>query len=142
MTTLDSDRTVMYVKPKDVRLHRDLSIQEFFLEAFTIYQNVICETSNRSKEFALYLQDIIDIASKYKGNVVYQYHKAFAMKVATIKPTHCLTVDWSISLKVICSCVWWLSYPCMLTCGSGLHVSNMCSKYAESVLRSNYVNNF
>ena len=26
-------------------------------------------------------------------------------------------------------------------CGSGLHVSNMCSKYVESALGSNYVNN-
>ena len=80
----------MYVKPRDVRLRRDLSIQEF-IEAFTIYKNVICETSNRSKEFYLYLY-----LSKYKGNVFYQYHKAFAMKVTTIKLTRGLTVDWSI----------------------------------------------
>jgi hypothetical protein len=63
-----------------------------FIEAFTICKNVICETSNRSKEFDLYLQDIIDISSKYKGNVFYQYHKAFAMKVATIKLTRGLAV--------------------------------------------------
>jgi hypothetical protein len=44
-------------------------------------------------EFDLYLQDIIDISSKYKGNVFYQYHKAFAMKVATIKLTRGLAVD-------------------------------------------------
>ena len=63
----------MYVKPSDVRLHRDLSIQEC-IEAFTIYKNIFfCETSNRSNEFDLYLQDIIDISSKYKGNVFYQY---------------------------------------------------------------------
>ena len=80
----------MYVKPRDVRLRRDLSIQEF-IEAFTIYKNVICETSNRSKEFDLYLY-----LSKYKGNVFYQYHKAFAMKVTTIKLTRGLTVDWFI----------------------------------------------
>ena len=39
----------------------------------------------------MYLQDIIDISSKYKGNVFYQYHKAFAVKVATIKLTRGLT---------------------------------------------------
>jgi hypothetical protein len=89
---VDSEGTTMYVKPRDVRLHLDLSIQEF-IEAFTIYKNIICETSNRSKEFDLYLQDIIDISSTYKGNVFYQYHKAFAMKVATIKLTRGLTVD-------------------------------------------------
>ena len=41
MTTLDSEETTMYVKLIDVRLHRNLSIQEF-IEAFTIYKNVIC----------------------------------------------------------------------------------------------------
>ena len=131
----------MYVKPRDVRLHRGLSIQEF-LAAFTIYRNVICETSNRGNEFDLYLQDIIDIASKYKGNVFYQYHKSFAMKVATIKLTRCLAVDWYIRNEKLYATVCG-GYPIHVCahCGSGLHVSNMCSKYVESELRSNYVNN-
>jgi hypothetical protein len=64
---VDSEETIMYVKLRDVRLHRDLSIQGF-KEAFTIYKNVICETSNRSKHFDLFLKDI-DISLKYKGNV-------------------------------------------------------------------------
>ena len=70
----------MYVKLRNVRLHRDLSIQGF-KEAFTIYKNVICETSNRSKHL------------KYKGNVFYQFHIAFAMKVVTTNLTRGLTVD-------------------------------------------------
>jgi hypothetical protein len=41
MITLDSEGTTMYVKPRDVCLHRDLSIQEF-IEASTIYQHAIC----------------------------------------------------------------------------------------------------
>ena len=41
MTTLDLEGATMYMTPRDVRLHRDLLIQEF-IEAFTIYQHVIC----------------------------------------------------------------------------------------------------
>ena len=91
----------------------------------------------------MYLQDIIDISSIYKGNVFYQYHKAFAVKVATIKPTHGLTVDWSIRDEMLYATVCG-GYPIHVCthCGSGLHVSNMCSKYVESALRFNYVNNF
>ena len=36
---VDSEGTTMYVKPRDVRLHLDLSIQEF-IEAFTIYKKL------------------------------------------------------------------------------------------------------
>jgi hypothetical protein len=112
-----------------------LSIQEF-IEVFTIYKNVTCETSNRSKEFDLYLQDIIDISSKYKGNVFYQYHKAFAMKVVTIKLTRGLTIDWSIRDEKLYATVCGV-YP-INVCA---HMSNKCSMYVESALRSNYVNN-
>jgi hypothetical protein len=112
------------------------------IEAFTIYKYVICETSNRSKEFDLYLQDIIDISSKYKGNVFYQYHKAFAMKIATIKLTRGLTVDWSIRdeqlYETVCR-----GYPIHVCahCVIGLHGSTMGSIHVASALRSNYVNN-
>ena len=54
------------------------------------------------------------------------------MKVATIKLTRGLTVDWG--RKVICNCV-------CTHCGSGLQMSNVCSKHVESALRLNYVNN-
>ncbi|CAC5417563.1 unnamed protein product [Mytilus coruscus] len=36
------------------------------------------------------------MATKFKGNIFYVYHKAFAKKVAAIKLTKGLTVDWSI----------------------------------------------
>lgn len=58
---------------------------------YNLQKIIFWETSNRSKEFDLYLY-----LSKYKGNVFYQYHKAFAMKVTTIKLTRGLTVDWFI----------------------------------------------
>jgi hypothetical protein len=90
----------------------------------------------------LYLQDIIDISSKYNGNVFDQYHKAFAMKVATIKLTRGLTIDWSIRDEKLYATVCG-GYPINVCahCGSGIHMSNMWSKHVESALRSNYVNN-
>ncbi|CAC5420093.1 unnamed protein product [Mytilus coruscus] len=44
----------------------------------------------------MYIQDVIDISARYKGPVFYEYHKAFANKVAAIKLTHGKVIDWSI----------------------------------------------
>ena len=60
------------------------------------------------------------------------------MKVATIKLKRGLTVEWSIRDEklylTVCG-----GYPINVCAhyGSGLHMSNMCSKYVESALRSN-----
>ncbi|CAG2236809.1 unnamed protein product [Mytilus edulis] len=94
-TVDESDGSVLLIKHRDPRLQRNLSIQEF-LEAFNIYKNIICEKQDRRIEFDMYIQDIIDISARYKGPVFYEYHKAFANKVAAIKLTHGKVVDWSI----------------------------------------------
>ncbi|CAG2220367.1 unnamed protein product [Mytilus edulis] len=94
-TVDESDGSVLLIKHRDPRLQRNLSIQEF-LEAFNIYKNIICEKQDRRIEFDMYIQDVIDISARYKGPVFYEYHKAFANKVAAIKLTHGKVVDWSI----------------------------------------------
>ncbi|CAG2199737.1 unnamed protein product [Mytilus edulis] len=86
-TVDESDGSVLLIKHRDPRLQRNLSIQEF-LEAFNIYKNIICEKQDRRIEFDMYIQDVIDISARYKGPVFYEYHKAFANKVAAIKLTH------------------------------------------------------
>ena len=65
------------------------------------------------------------------------------MKVATIKLTRGLSVDWSIRDEMLYAtvCGGYSIHVCAHCC-SGLHVSNMCSKYVESALCSNYVNIF
>ena len=83
----------------------------------------------------MYLQDIIDISSKYKGNLSYQYHKAFAMKIATIKLTRGLSLLGTKSYMQLCVVVILSMYAHIAV------VAYMCSKYVESALRSNYVNN-
>ena len=70
---------VITVKAKDARLQWDLSLQEF-IEAFNIFKNIICGIEDRRVELDNYLQDIIDMAVKFKGNTLYEYHKAFAKK--------------------------------------------------------------
>ena len=64
------------------------------------------------------------------------------MKVATIKLTRGLTVDWSIRDEKLYATVCG-GYPIHVCahCGSGQHMLNMCSKHVEPALRSNYVNN-
>lgn len=49
--------------------------------------------------FEIYIQDSIDISARYEGPVFYEYHKAFAYKVAAIKlqnVNHGTIVDRSI----------------------------------------------
>ncbi|CAC5368602.1 unnamed protein product [Mytilus coruscus] len=65
-TVDESDGSVLFIKHRDPRLQRNLSIQEF-LEAFNIYKNIICEKQDRRIEFDMYIQDIIDISARYKG---------------------------------------------------------------------------
>ncbi|VDI62454.1 Hypothetical predicted protein [Mytilus galloprovincialis] len=97
-TVDESDGSVLLIKHRDPRLQRNLSIQEF-LEAFNIYKNIICEKQDRRIEFDMYIQDVIDISARYKGPVFYEYHKAFANKVAAIKLTHGINVLPSKSLE-------------------------------------------
>lgn len=129
----ESDGSVILLKYKNPQLQRNLNIQEF-LEAFNIYKNVICETQDRRVEFDMYIQDIIDIASKYKGPVFYEYHKEFAKKVAAIKLTHGVNVDWSIrDEKLYASVTGNQQIKVCDTCGSSVHTTAACTSF-------NYVN--
>ncbi|CAG2199079.1 unnamed protein product [Mytilus edulis] len=127
-TVDESDGSVLLIKHRDPRLQRNLSIQEF-LEAFNIYKNIICEKQDRRIEFDMYIQDIIDISARYKGPVVYEYHKAFANKVAAIKLTHgkVTVVDWSIRDEKLYSSITsgQIIKECE-TCGSLGHLTAVC----------------
>ncbi|CAC5421700.1 unnamed protein product [Mytilus coruscus] len=92
---IEADGSILRFKSKDHRLQRDLSIQEY-IEAFNIFKNIVCEFEDRRVELEIFLQDIIEMATKFKGNIFYEYHKAFAKKAAAIKLTKGLTTDWSI----------------------------------------------
>lgn len=128
---INADGSVLLFKPKDARLQRDLSLSEF-IEAFNIYKNVICESNDRRVEFDMYLQDIIDMAMKYKGTTFYDYHKAFAKKVAAIKETRGLIVDWSVRDEKLYStvCTGKQVNMCGL-CSSTFHITEMCPKSAS-----------
>ncbi|CAG2214500.1 unnamed protein product [Mytilus edulis] len=125
-TVDESDGSVLLIKHRDPRLQRNLSIQEF-LEAFNIYKNIICEKQDRRIEFDMYIQDIIDISARYKGPVFYEYHKAFANKVAAIKLTHGKVVDWSIRDEKLYSSITsgQIIKECE-TCGSLGHLTAVC----------------
>ncbi|CAC5418082.1 unnamed protein product [Mytilus coruscus] len=125
-TVDESDGSVLLIKHRDPRLQRNLSIQEF-LEAFNIYKNIICEKQDRRIEFDMYIQDVIDISARYKGTVFYEYHKAFANKVAAIKLTHGKVVDWSIRDEKLYSSITsgQIIKECE-TCGSLGHLTAVC----------------
>ncbi|CAC5392207.1 unnamed protein product [Mytilus coruscus] len=123
---IEADGSILLLKPKDHRLQRDLSIHEY-IEAFNIYKNIVCEFEDRRVELDMFLQDIIEMATKFKGNIFYEYHKAFAKKVAAIKSTKGLTVDWSIRDEKLYSsvCLGRAINTCGV-CGSSLHSTAMC----------------
>ncbi|CAG2227746.1 unnamed protein product [Mytilus edulis] len=124
---IEADGSILLLKPKDHRLQRDLSIHEY-IEAFNIYKNIVCEFEDRRVELDMFLQDIIEMATKFKGNLFYEYHKAFAKKVAAIKLTKGLTVDWSIRDEKLYSsvCLGRAINTCGV-CGSSLHSTEMCN---------------
>lgn len=81
---------------KDPRLHKMLSITEFY-EAFAIFKNVMCEAfPQRRKELDGYLRIIIELSSQFGGFIFYAYHKAFSAKCATWLTQYGEKVDWSI----------------------------------------------
>ncbi|CAC5398343.1 unnamed protein product [Mytilus coruscus] len=121
-----ADGSILLLKPKDHRLQRDLSIHEY-IEAFNIYKNIVCEFEDCRVELDMFLQNIIEMATNFKGNIFFEYHKAFAKKVAAIKLTKVLTVDWSIRDEKLYSsvCLGRAINTCGV-CGSSLHSTEMC----------------
>ena len=88
--------TAIPLKPlSDPRLHRSLTIQEF-IEAFTIFKNVMCEAyPNRRFELYWYEWDLVDMSNRFGGLRFYDYNKAFCAKAAALLLQHHLKVDWS-----------------------------------------------
>ena len=123
---IEAGGTVITVKAKYARLQRDLSLQEF-IETFNMFKNIICGIEDRRIELDNYLQDIIDMAAKFKGNTLYEYHKAFAKKAAAIKQIKGLTIDWDVRDEKLYNtiCLGKPIHTCS-HCGSSLHISEMC----------------
>ena len=79
----------------DSRAQRALTLPEF-LAAFDIYKNVMCEAwPTRRAELDAYQRDIIDMATRYGGTLIYEYHKIFAQKSAADLQKSNIKIDWS-----------------------------------------------
>ncbi|VDI54047.1 Hypothetical predicted protein [Mytilus galloprovincialis] len=96
---IEADGSILLLQPKDFRLQRDLSIHEY-IEAFNICKKIVFEFEDR---------------------------RAFVKKVAAIKLTKGLTVDWSIRDEKLYSsvCLGRAINTCGV-CGSSLHSTEMC----------------
>ena len=128
------------VEKPDPRLNRDLSIGEF-IQAFSIYKSIMCEAyPDRRPELDLYERDIVDMASRYKNNGFYEYHRQFSSRAAAYLKYKNLKVDCLIrDNKLFCN-IFANNKP--VTCGicfSVTHHSGFCprlvdgSKYFSSV---------
>jgi hypothetical protein len=78
----------------DLRLNRQLTIQEFIL-AFGKYKRLMTTAfPARKSELDAYEEDVIEISNFY-GHKFYDYHKRFAAKAATLLQDKHIKVDWS-----------------------------------------------
>jgi hypothetical protein len=96
---------------------------------------VECGIEDRRVELDNYLQDIIDMAVKFKGKAFYEYHKAFAKKAAAIKQIKGSTIDWAVRDEKLYNtiCLGKPIHTCS-HCGSSLHISEMWPTGSHSPL--------
>ena len=88
---------VVPLKPlPDTRLSRNLKLDEFIL-AFSVYRNIMCDTfPQRRSELDAYCNEIILMATKFRGTGFYDYHKAFSAKAAALLLNQNIKLDWSL----------------------------------------------
>ena len=112
------------VKPRtDHRLLKNLNLSEF-IKAFTIYKNVMVGGfPHRADELALYLNEIVDMATDFGGTTFYQYHKQFSARAAALLLNHNIKVDWSIRDN---------DMYCKLFAGRRANSCALCSSMAHS----------
>ena len=123
-----ADGTAIPLKPlSDPRLHRSLTIQEF-IEAFTIFKNVMCEAyPNRRFELDCYERDLVDMSNRFGGLRFYDYHKAFSAKAAALLRQRHLKVDWSHRDQNLFNEIFagHKTNACQI-CDSSAHTANLC----------------
>ena len=97
------DETVPLKPLTDSRMDRSLTIQQF-IQAFTIFKNIMCEVyPNRQLELDTYLRGIIEMSSQFTGFTFYEYHKQFSARAAAWWARG-VRVDWSKrDMKLYCS---------------------------------------
>ncbi|CAG2219552.1 unnamed protein product [Mytilus edulis] len=86
--------TIKKNKESDVRLQRNLSMDEFVI-AFGRYKRIMGTAfPNRNEELDLYLAHIIETANIWP-DCFYEYHKIFSAKCAVMLIQHNIKIDWS-----------------------------------------------
>ena len=93
--TLSSDGVQLTLTaPRDPRLDRALTIEEF-LTAFGKYRRIVTRAfPHRHDELERYQDDLLEIYRFY-GPIFYEYHKIFSRKAAEALVTWGIKVDWS-----------------------------------------------
>ncbi|CAG2191765.1 unnamed protein product [Mytilus edulis] len=92
-TVFSEGLTVELSAPKDPRLEKTLTLDEFN-KAFRKFRNIICKVyPQRRDELDQYEADINDIAYNY-GQRFYKYHKLFSAKAANAIIEHNIAINW------------------------------------------------
>ncbi|CAC5415469.1 unnamed protein product [Mytilus coruscus] len=86
--------TIRKNKESDIRLQRNLSMDEFVI-AFGRYKRIMGTAfPNRNEELDLYLAHNIETANIWP-DCFYEYHKIFSAKCAVMLIQHNIKIDWS-----------------------------------------------
>ena len=112
------------VKPRtDQRLLKNLSLSEF-IKAFSLYKDVMIEGyPHRADELAMYMNEIVDMATDFGGTTFYQYHKQFSARASALLLSHHIKIDWSIRDNDL---------YCKLFAGRRANSCALCSSMAHS----------
>ncbi len=109
----------------DSRLNRQLTISEF-IHAFSIYKGIMCRKFPfRRTELDLYERSIIDMHSRFGGNIFYEYHRAFSARAAQYLQIYNVKVDWSVRDNDLF---------CAITAGSKPQACPVCNSLSHTTM--------
>ena len=124
---------ILTLKPlKDSRLTKPLTIQEF-VKAFNIYKKIMCEQyPHRHPELDTYLNNLIDVSTKFQGFIFYDYHLEFAARSAHLLETRHIRLDWAIMDDIMLSRLVAGRKPTSCSLCNGFdHVTGFCPLTAD-----------
>ncbi|XP_070580575.1 uncharacterized protein [Ptychodera flava] len=116
------------LKPlQDGRVNRPLTITEF-IQAFTVYKNVMCEAfPNRRTELDAYVTDIVGMSKRFSGFAFYDYHRDFSAKAAALLLNHGIKLDWGVRDSLIYTSTFsGLKANLCNICNSAVHTTEVC----------------
>ncbi|RXM37000.1 hypothetical protein EOD39_11300 [Acipenser ruthenus] len=114
------------------RLLKNLTMA--FVMAFSAFTDVLCSTfPHRREELNHYLAYTIELAVRYGGTILYDYHKSFSAKAAAVLGTDNIVINWARPDIDLFHRIFGgrREYACGV-CSSTSHSTHLCPKTAAA----------